>query len=283
MSRRMFNLRPFVTNPLCVGSAVCFLHFASASLYGQTAPIAPAPISARPTAKWEPRLIALNPLRPMEYFLLGEEVVDAATTDAERQLARELFGLAGALDRDRLGRSAALARAAIASTPLEARRMQAAAALLGGVRYERASATADETKSLALVRALSLYRLGKGQQALATLRAADAEPLLEEHDAMIPGGAEGFLRECRTLRGGVRPTLDNATLRRMLLLEAALITPSPRAVSVDVAVTQGAPLIEIDVSNLGTLFRVDPTLATWRDGRWNASVAQRGQTPSGVP
>ncbi len=209
----------------------------------------------------------------MDYFLLGEEVVDAAQSDAERQLARELFGLAGALDRERLGRSAALARAAIASTPLEARRMQAAAALLGGLRYERASSAEEAVKSLALVRALSLYRVGKGPSALATLRSADAEGLLEEYDAMIPGGSEGFLRECRTLRGGVRPTLDNATLRRMLLLEAALITPSPRAVSIDVAITQGAPLLEIDVSDLGALFRVDPSLASWRDGRWNASIA----------
>ncbi|MSR40708.1 MAG: hypothetical protein EXS10_02260 [Phycisphaerales bacterium] len=251
---------------LCALCAVCDIARAQAT---SAAPVVPA---TRPTARWDARLTTLDPTRPFDYFLLGEEVVDAATTDAERQLARELFGLAGALDRDRLGRSAALARASIATTPLEARRMQAAAALLGGVRYERPVGAVDAAKALALSRALSFYRLGKGPLALSTLRAADAESLLEDYDGMIPGGSEGFVRECRALRGGARPTLDNAALRRMLLLEAALLTPSPRAVSIDLAVTNGAPLLEIDVSDLGALFRVDPKMASWRDGRWNTSL-----------
>ncbi|RLS64482.1 MAG: hypothetical protein DWH96_03575 [Planctomycetota bacterium] len=229
-------------------------------------------VSASAPTRWDARLEALDPTRPLDYFLLGEEVADAATNEAERQLARELFGLAGALDRDRLARSAALGRASLASTPLEKRRMQAAAALLGGTQYVSGAGGIEPSKALALSRALSYYRIGRGQVALATIRAASAESLLDEYDAMIPGGREGFERECRTLRGGTRPVLDNAALRRMLLLEAALLMPQPRPLSIDIAITSGAPLVEIDVSDLGALFRVDPKIAWWREGRWNVSL-----------
>ena len=77
-------------------------------------------VSASAPTRWDARLEALDPTRPLDYFLLGEEVADAAVNEAERQLARELFGLAGALDRDRLARSAALGQARKFSTALGA-------------------------------------------------------------------------------------------------------------------------------------------------------------------
>ena len=81
---------------------------------------------------WDARLAVLDPLRPYDYFELAEEVADAATTDAERGLARELFGYAGALDTDRLGRSALLALASMAPTARERDRAMAAAEIIGG-------------------------------------------------------------------------------------------------------------------------------------------------------
>ena len=74
--------------------------------------------------RWEQRLARLDPVRPIDYLELGEEVADSASSAAEKRLARELFGFAGALDPARLGRSAMLALASIAETDAERARAQ---------------------------------------------------------------------------------------------------------------------------------------------------------------
>src|SRR5690606_40590935 len=60
------------------------------------------PLVAQQATRWEAQLEALQPQEPMRYFELAEEIADAATTPAERQLAQHLCALAGLLDRDRL-------------------------------------------------------------------------------------------------------------------------------------------------------------------------------------
>jgi hypothetical protein len=94
-------------------------------------------LAARPApsaeSRWDARLARLDPVRPMDYLELGEEVADQAGSDAERRLARELFGYAGALDPTRLGRSAMLALASIARRdPSCAPAVRARAAAIAG-------------------------------------------------------------------------------------------------------------------------------------------------------
>ncbi|MCP4066876.1 MAG: hypothetical protein GY741_01205, partial [Phycisphaeraceae bacterium] len=83
---------------------------------------------------WEPRLEGLDPRRPMAYFELGEEIADAATSPESRELARRLFGIAGRIDREGLGASAALALAALAPDRRTAARLRAVAAMQDGRR-----------------------------------------------------------------------------------------------------------------------------------------------------
>jgi hypothetical protein len=90
-------------------------------------------------ARWDAKLQALHPTRPSAYFELAEDIADAAASDEERGLARRLFALAGALDPERLGRSACLALADMQSQPHLRRRLLALATLLGERRGEIAA------------------------------------------------------------------------------------------------------------------------------------------------
>ena len=149
--------------------------------------------STRATAnRWSDRLEALDPMRPLDYLVLAEEVADAAASEGERQLARELFGLAGALDTERLGRSALLALAQFASDPRERDRALAAAEIVGGRGGSLRVFRADPEQIEALSRAFSFYRRGEGRKALNVLRQADADAVLDEVGRAIPGGAEAF-------------------------------------------------------------------------------------------
>ena len=65
-----------------------------------------------------------------KYFELAEEIADAAKNDEERQLARHVFALAGALDPRHLGRSACLALAQLEDQPTARARLLALASLL---------------------------------------------------------------------------------------------------------------------------------------------------------
>ena len=102
--------------------------------------------AAAPSSRWEERLARLDPLRPLDYLELAEEVADAAQDDDERELARQLCGLAGALDTERFGRSAMLAIAALAS-PISARVRPACTSI------PRPPAAGQAASAVAIVRA----------------------------------------------------------------------------------------------------------------------------------
>ena len=151
----------------------------------------PAQARADLEATWGARLAQLDPLRPLDYLELGEEVADLARTDDERVLARQLFGLAGALDTARLGRSAMLAMASLATDAGERERALAAAELVGGRGASRVVQSVDPVQVEALSRSFSFYRRGDGRRALTALRQGGAEALLEQIGSRLPGGAEG--------------------------------------------------------------------------------------------
>ncbi|UCD75685.1 MAG: hypothetical protein JSV91_01975 [Phycisphaerales bacterium] len=228
------------------------------------------------------RLEALRPDRPMAYLELGEEIADAATTDAERDLARRLFALAGVLDSKRLGRSAALALADLAENPREKRRLLALASLLtppghgqmlngdgpGGEAVIGPGTPAGSSAVVALVEAFSHYRKGEGAQALTQLRKPGAMELLERYSRHLPGGDKRFLEDCKHYREKVRPFLTAAELTGMLRLEAALLAGSQRSWSGELLLNDGRPLIEVDPQRLEDALEVDGSRPYYRGGRW---------------
>ncbi|MHC4992611.1 MAG: hypothetical protein ACYTGC_16695, partial [Planctomycetota bacterium] len=223
------------------------------------------------------RLEALDPDRPLDYFELAEEVADAAATPADGLLAHRLFGLAGALDPPRLGRSAALALADLEEEPLAKRRLHALAWLLGGRSaavgpVEESVRTWDAGSNatiLAVIDAFSLYRRGYGNRATSVLRQPGAMELLEALDPVLPGGVNRFLEDCRVYRNGqLAPRLSEDEITRMLRIESALLSGSERAWSGELLLSRGTPLIEVDPDRLADALGVDVSRPVYRRGRW---------------
>jgi hypothetical protein len=226
------------------------------------------------------RLTALNPADPMAYFELAEEVADVADSSQQGALAQRLFGLAGVLDAERLGRSAALALADLEQDELRRRRLLALASLLGSdelispglgvpsVGYGEADDEPSTAAVMSMLEAFSHYRRGKGSKALSALREEGAMELLERYDGFLRGGINGFLEDCKLYRGELRPSLSQSDLIRMLRLEVALLAGDERPWSAELMVSRGRPLIEVDPMRLEDVFAVDASRPLYRNGRW---------------
>jgi hypothetical protein len=229
-----------------------------------------------PAVDWTPRLEALVPESPMRYFELAEEVADAAENDADRSLARRLFALAGALEPERLGRSSCLALADLAESDAERQRLLALASLLrdeqaglfSPIEGEQSAREPSTDVALALTRAFSYYRRGKGSQALAELRKPGVEELVTAHERLVRGGMTRFVEDCRLYRGNLRPSLSEEDVTRMLRLEVALLSGADRPWSAELLLNRGAPLIEVDPDRLDESLGIDAGRSVYRNGRW---------------
>ncbi|MDZ4756345.1 MAG: hypothetical protein SGJ11_17860, partial [Phycisphaerae bacterium] len=237
----------------------------------------PAPAIAHTARSWTTRLEALTPVQPDGYFELAEEVADAATTAEERELARTLFGLAGTLDTQRLGRSSALGQASLVTDERQQRTLRALAALLdasgvGMVTESRGDASTSLSAAMALSEAFSHLRRGQGPRALGIVKAPEVNALLEVYGSHMPGGPERFREDCRVYKGGVRPSLSPEQLVTMLRMEEAMLSApgagSSRRWSSSLIETSGRPLLEIDTSALDIAFGVNPKRPYWRKGAW---------------
>jgi hypothetical protein len=237
---------------------------------------------------WSERLEQLDSTRPIDYFLLAEEVADAATSVEDRTLARQLFGLAGALAPQELGRSAALALASLAEDDRERRTLRALASLLAAddeaiAAQESLRGRPSPQHALALSEAFSQLRRGQGPRATAILKTPEVAELLDTHAGQLPGGADRFREDCRAFKGGVRPAYADSQRLLMLEIELAVLamaagtptaTGGAREVRVDsgwssaLVATSGAPLLELDTARLEKAFGVDPARSTWRNGQW---------------
>lgn len=234
-------------------------------------------------AEWNDRLEALDPGRPMDYFELGEEVEDAAETPEERMLARELFGLAGLLDQEQLGRSAALAIASLEERAVARERLRAAADLLapsgtvdpGG----RGSTATSREGRLAFCHALGALRRGDGSRVMRHLSSADAEVVLSDLGPLLPGGTARFKRDADVYSGGLRPDLNDAEVEAHLIVEMVALTPTKPDWAVALRASHGAPLMVVDLQRLDRLFGVDPARPYWRNGDW---VDRRMANPRGI-
>ncbi len=227
---------------------------------------------------WDNRLEELRPQDPMAYFELAEEIADAAEDNTQRLLAKRLFGLAGVLDPEQLGRSACLALADLEEDEQERRRLMALATLFGdegiasGVGTSRTNLVAGHSPSavLSLCEAFSHYRKGAGSRALTALREYGAADLMAEVEFLLRGGMNRFIEDCRLYRGRLRPSLSESDLDRVLHLEIALLAGDERPWTSELLLSQGRPLVEVDPDRLGETLGIDASYSLYRSGRWVA-------------
>lgn len=252
----------------------CIAVLACVFVSGEVRPMPGQEAAAPPD--WTDRLESLRPDEPLAYFELAEEVADRASGDsAQLALARRLFALAGALDTPRLGRSACLALAELEDEPHVRRRLLAAASLLGSetspatlLRAEPRETISPEA-ALTVTEAFSYYRRGLGSRALSKLRDdEDAMALLQSIDPLLRGGTKRFLEDCKLYNSQVRPSLSEPLRARMLQIERALLSGRQRSWSSELLLTDGAPLIEIDIQRLADMLAIDPARTIYRGGRW---------------
>jgi hypothetical protein len=230
--------------------------------------------------RWRTRLESLRPEQPMAYFELAEEIADAAaeSDEADRDLARRLFALAGALESKSLGRSACLAMAELESDEQARLRLLALAELLDANRFtslpdaQHAGAVRPAGRNIPALRAateaLSRYREGQGALAITAARRPGVMPLLESGSAALPGGLARFMEDCKVYRGQLKPTLTNEDINAMLRLEAAWLAGDDRSWSSELFLTRGKPLIEVDPDRLEESLGVDASRSVYRNGAW---------------
>lgn len=257
------------------------------------------------------RLAALDPSRPLEYFELGEELAYESDERGDIDLARRLYVLAYELDRrrdgdPRLGASVCLALADLTTTEDERRWLlaMAQAARPGGegAAWRRAaSELSGSAPEFLLAEALGRWRSGDYRRAQATLDKPDVRAALRKADALLSGQADRVLhdaqseptcRECRNRRvvrtgtdpnatmrlcqtcgGNPGPRLSQSDLLAELRTEQSLVGGTNATWSAQIAVDGGAPLREVDPSELAPYFKVDPDESVWRAGAWARPVA----------
>ncbi len=129
-------------------------------------------------------------------------------------------------------------------------------------------ADVDRLGALAVAKAFSHYRNGRGARALKILGEGRAMVLLEAHGHVLRGGAAGFLDDCRQNRGSRKPLLSDRALMTMLRLEAALLAGHNRSWSAELLLTDGRPLIEVDPDHLSDTFGVGASKPYYHHGRW---------------
>lgn len=227
------------------------------------------------------RLEALTPSNPLGYFELAEEVADVAATDTDRDLARQLFGLAVVLDPQRLGRSACLALADLETETQRRRRWLALADLLASrdtsllpptsaqhINPASRSGLLDTAAAMDVSRVFSLFRRGKGAAAAAVLKENPAAlELLRSVSDRLPGGLDQFLADLQTYRNQ-RPNLTRTDLQVYLQLDAAFLAGRNRPWSTDLLLNTGSPLPEIDPDQLHIELGINPANTIYRHGAW---------------
>jgi hypothetical protein len=230
--------------------------------------------SAWAAKDWTSRLSALDPARPLEYFELGEEMADAATTDQQRAIARRLFGIAGRIDPEGLGGSAALALATLTTDVRAADRLRAAAAMLGD-GITRSGATRNRTRVDALTaieisEAFGGFRTGRTSK----LRQLVDDPirlrLLKTWDDSLPGGVKWLAEQSRRSARS-RPDLDEDEVLAMLRIEAGLLQGDQLTWSSMLDLDGDEPLLEIRVDRIDEMLLDGELLPYWRGGQWTAT------------
>lgn len=230
---------------------------------------------------WGKRLEALIPERPMEYFLLGEEVAAQIDGEATRRLARELFVLAYELDAKhagsrsafRLGPSVCLALAAIAERDDESRWLRALAETMtdrpiGSLEAGAGASAYPLEAAFNVATAMGLARAGEGRRAEQCLEKPGAAELLEKLEA-----APSFNRSTTEIRHFLRrairdwPVCPQCRNRRVV---PAGVSRQGEMILCDTC--RGNPGPKMTEAELASQLRVEAMLLQGTHRSWAAQV-----------
>lgn len=244
--------------------------------------------AAAPDGAWRAQVAArlgrLAPDAPEAYIALAEDLMDRASSSAggdDRELARRLAALAGAIDPDRYGASAALFLADHAGTDASRARFRAVARALGTATDGTGADPAPDRPAAvrALVRAFDAYARGDGPRALEALAAPGAAELLDAHPAVLGGGSARFRADCAAMDGRTPPPFGASQREALRVLAAATLARGPRSWGEAIVLGGDQPLPEVDVRDPASMFGVDPDECLWRDGRWVRAARTPGMPP----
>ena len=251
--------------------ATTFISAALAAMFIGLATATPGWSSEVLSPELETRLEALDPANPRAYFELAEDLADS-NSEAERRLARRLFGLSGRIDREKYAASAALGIAELASDPRTRNRLRAAATMLpggsplliGSMRQKIDAQTAFQVSE-----AFGEFRTGR----MIKLRRLFDDPvvrrLFETSDDVLPGGFD-WLQEA-SKSGRRAPELSQADQLALLRFELMLLEKGRPTWSTLLAVEGDPPLLEIDAEGLDRLLLDEEKIQPLRrEGRWVA-------------
>ena len=194
----------------------------------------------------------------------------SSTPEADRALARHLAALAGAVDIRATGRSAALFLLEHAPLGADRSRLRAVASLLDPSSDRVVEAEERAGAAMALLQAFSHYRRGEGGRAKEWLERAGAAALLDRQPAVLPGGSARFRAECDAMRQSGPPVVTPSQVEALHALVAAAASGEPRSWSEAIVLEGASPLPELNVSDPGAVFGVDPRASVWRGGAWAA-------------
>lgn len=222
----------------------------------------------------ERRLETLDRARPLEYLELAEEICEGLPPgpSADRALARRLYGLAGRLDPDALGASAALG---IASLELDARtadRYRAAALLLDpdAVRAaRRIRPEVDIATAMEISESFGDFRTGRANALRKVLEDPARMRLLRAWIDSLPGGVEWLTRQVEGAGRG-RPDLDRSDALAMIRVELVLLDRGRPDWSTLLAVEDDPPIVDLRVDRVPSLLLDDDSASRphRRDGAW---------------
>ena len=238
-----------------------------------------APMQSRVADPWRARLEALSPTQPAGYLELAEEVADYSQDAQSRMLARQLFSLAGGLDPDRLGASAALGIKAIEDQQTPEGRVAALRWMASSQRWSHFP-RADESQAhegvvsvgsavrLGAVEALVQYRRGFGRRAIERIKKPQVREYFESIMRSIPGGIEEFDRLSAVYVSGDPPPLSPETMMALLRLEHALLSPKSTRWSDALAIGRGGPTYDAPLGTAEEVFGVDSSRNRWTPSGW---------------
>jgi hypothetical protein len=217
-----------------------------------------------------------------------------------------------------LGPSVCMALASLATRDDERRWLRALAETLAegpsgtSEAPPRAAESWPQETAFELATAMGLARSGEGRRAAILLEKPGVAELLAEVNArpmpdgrpaslknflertirdwpacpqcrnrrVVPAGANrsGEMVLCDTCRGNPGPRMLEDELANQLRLESVLLQGVQRSWAAQVLADAGAPLRDLDPTELAGTYGVDPARPLWRDGAWTA--IESGSTPA---
>lgn len=228
------------------------------------------------------RLAALDPARPAEYFLLGEDVADLYRTPAERELAQRLFVLAFELDRRQAGASRLAGSACLALADLAAleRDRQWLIALARAVdpRFQRTGPGQEEmgfsrVDAYRAATAIGLVRSGDGVAAQQLLKEPGVRQTIQRYERLLSDtGQTGGLRAL-TAEAERWPCAECANAR---IVRKFGSNPPEHRLCTNCG---GHPGPKLSVSQLVTQLRFESRLLRGIQRSWSAQIAADGGEP----